>query len=78
MSIKHYYSVLSPHPLDQAFAEQLYADLQNKNVRYWFAPHDIQCGKKIHEQIVEVIRVYDRLLSRPPASPATTTDLDSA
>ena len=62
MSIKHYYSVLSPHPLDQAFAEQLYADLQNKNVRCWFAPHDIQGGKKIHEQIDEAIRKYERLL----------------
>jgi hypothetical protein len=28
----------------------------------WFAPHNIQGGKKIHEQIDEAIRVYDRLL----------------
>jgi hypothetical protein len=31
-------------------------------VRCWFAPHNIQGGKKIHEQIDEAIRVYDRLL----------------
>jgi hypothetical protein len=31
-------------------------------VRCWFAPHDIQGGKKIREQIDEAIRVYDRLL----------------
>jgi uncharacterized protein YjbI with pentapeptide repeats len=47
---------------DQAFAERLHADLQNKDVRCWFAPHDIQGGKKLHEQIDEAIRVYDRLL----------------
>ena len=28
----------------------------------WFAPHDIQGGRKIHEQIDEAIRVYDKLL----------------
>jgi hypothetical protein len=31
-------------------------------VRCWFAPHQIQGGKKIHEQIDEAIRLYDRLL----------------
>jgi hypothetical protein len=40
----------------------VYADLQSKGVRCWFAPHDIQGGKKIREQIDEAIRVYDRLL----------------
>ena len=27
---------------DQEFADRLYADLQAKGVRCWFAPHDIQ------------------------------------
>ncbi len=47
---------------DQEFAEQLHADLQNKGVRCWFAPNDIQGGKKIHEQIDEAIRLHDKLL----------------
>jgi hypothetical protein len=47
---------------DQDFADRLYADLQNKGVRCWFAPHDIKGGRKLHEQIDEAIRVYDRLL----------------
>jgi uncharacterized protein YjbI with pentapeptide repeats len=47
---------------DQEFADRLYADLQAKGVRCWFAPHDIQGGKTIHEQIDEAIRRYDRLL----------------
>jgi len=37
-------------------------DLQAKGVRCWFAPHDIQGGRKLHEQIDEAIKVYDKLL----------------
>lgn len=47
---------------DQTFADRLYADLRAGGVRCWFAPHDIQSGRKIHEQIDEAIRVYDKLL----------------
>jgi hypothetical protein len=61
-AIQFYSCFISYSTQDQAFAERLHADLQNKNVRCWFAPHDIQGGKKIHEQIDEAIRFYDRLL----------------
>jgi hypothetical protein len=47
---------------DQDFADRINADLKSHGVRSWFAPHDIQGGRKIHEQIDEAIRVYDRLL----------------
>jgi TIR domain/Pentapeptide repeats (8 copies) len=47
---------------DQEFAERLYADLQNKGVSCWFAPHDVQGGRKLHEQIDQAIRLYERLL----------------
>jgi len=47
---------------DQDFGDRLYADLQNKGVRCWFAPHDIKAGEKIHEQIDEAIRLHDKLL----------------
>jgi hypothetical protein len=47
---------------DQAFADRLYTDLQAKGVRCWFAPHDIQGGKKIHDQIDDAIKVHDKLL----------------
>ena len=30
--------------------------------RVWFAPEDVQGGKKLHEQIDEAIRLYDKLL----------------
>jgi hypothetical protein len=47
---------------DQAFAERLYANLQAKGVRCWFAPHDVEGGKKLHEQINHAIRVHEKVL----------------
>lgn len=47
---------------DQKFASRLHADLQDNGVRCWFAPHDVQAGKKLHEQIDQAIRVHERLL----------------
>jgi uncharacterized protein YjbI with pentapeptide repeats len=47
---------------DQGFAERLYADLQNKGVRCWFAPEDMKTGDRIRPRIDETIRLYDKLL----------------
>ena len=47
---------------DQEFADQLYTDLQRSGVRCWFAQHDMQRGKKIHEQIDEAINRHEKLL----------------
>ncbi len=52
---------------DQEFADRLYADLQAKGVRCWFAPHDIRGGRKIHEQIDEAIRLHPT--KRNPSAP---------
>ena len=60
--IEFYSCFISYSTKDQAFADRLYADLQAKGVRCWFAPHDIMGGRKIHEQIDEAIRVHDKLL----------------
>jgi uncharacterized protein YjbI with pentapeptide repeats len=67
--IEFYSCFISYSTKDQEFAERLYADLQNKNVRCWFAPHDVQGGKKLNEQIDEAIRVHEKvLLILSPAS----------
>jgi uncharacterized protein YjbI with pentapeptide repeats len=47
---------------DHACAERLYADLQNKGVRCWFAPEDMKIGDRIRPRIDETIRLYDKLL----------------
>jgi hypothetical protein len=60
--IEFYSCFISFSTKDQAFADRLHGDLQNKGVRCWFAPHDVQGGKKLHEQIDEAIRLHDKLL----------------
>jgi uncharacterized protein YjbI with pentapeptide repeats len=45
--IEFYSCFISYSTKDQAFADRLYADLQNKGVRCWFAPHDVQGGRKL-------------------------------
>lgn len=47
---------------DQAFADRLHAKLVNKRLRVWYAPSDVQGGKKLHDQIDKAIRMYDKLL----------------
>jgi hypothetical protein len=61
-AIQFYSCFISYSGKDQLFAERLYADLQARGVRCWFAPHDVQGGKKLHEQIDDAIRVHERLL----------------
>jgi len=56
--IDFYSCFISYSTKDQNFADRLYADLQNKGVRCWFASHDIQGGRKLHEQIDEAIRLH--------------------
>jgi hypothetical protein len=60
--LQFYSCFISYSTKDQDFADRLYADLQNKGVRCWFAPHDVQGGRKLHEQIDEAIRLHDKLL----------------
>jgi hypothetical protein len=47
---------------DQQLANRLYADLQNKGVRCWFAPEDLKIGDKLRPSFDEAIRVHDKLL----------------
>jgi hypothetical protein len=48
--------------MDHEFTSRLHADLQNTGVRCWFAPHNVQGGKYLHDHIDKAIHVRDRLL----------------
>lgn len=61
-SIQFYSCFISYSSKDHPFAERLYADLQNKGVRCWFAPEDMKIGDKIRDRIDESIRLHDKLL----------------
>jgi uncharacterized protein YjbI with pentapeptide repeats len=61
-SIQYYSCFISYSSKDQDFAERIYADLQSKGVRCWFAPHDMHIGDKIRQRIDESIRLHDKLL----------------
>jgi uncharacterized protein YjbI with pentapeptide repeats len=61
-AIQFYSCFISYSSKDQLFAERIYEGLQAKGVRCWFAPHEMQGGKKLYEQIDDAIRVHERLL----------------
>src|SRR5258708_14981440 len=60
--IDFYSCFISYSSQDQNFAERLYADLQSKGIRCWFAPEDMKVGDKIRPRLEESIRLYDKLL----------------
>lgn len=60
--IQYYSLFISFAWSDKDFADRLHADLQNKGIRCWFAPHDMAGGRKTHEQIDQAIRLHERLL----------------
>lgn len=58
-----YYSCFISHSeKDSKFVKRLYDYLDGKKIRTWYAPEDLQGGKKVHEQIDGAIRAYDRLI----------------
>ena len=42
--------------------DPLYADLQVRGVRCWFAPEDLKSGDRFRQRIDEAIRLHDKLL----------------
>ncbi len=60
--IEFYSCFISHSTSDAEFAERLYTDLQHNNVRCWYAPENINGGKKIYPQIDEAIRIHDKLV----------------
>jgi len=60
--IEYYTCFISYCSKDQDSVERLYADLQSKHVRCWYAPEDLKIGDKFRARIDESIRLYDKLL----------------
>jgi uncharacterized protein YjbI with pentapeptide repeats len=73
LAVGYYSLFISYSTKDQEFADRLYADLQAKGVRCWFAPHDVQGGRKLHEQIDEAIRLHDK----PPTDSVVPHSMES-
>jgi hypothetical protein len=61
-AIEYYSCFISYSSKDEEFAQTLYARLQAKGVRCWFAPENMRGGKKLLVQIDEAIRIHERLL----------------
>ena len=61
-AIEFYSCFISYSSKDQDFAERLHADLQNAGVRCWFAPHDLEIGGVIQEDIDQQIRQRDKVI----------------
>jgi len=61
-ALEFYSCFISYSTKDQKFAARLHADLQNKGVRCWFAPHDLKIGDRFQEEIEQSIRLYEKLL----------------
>jgi TIR domain/Pentapeptide repeats (8 copies) len=61
-SIQLYSCFISYSAKDEEFVRRLYADLQDKGVRCWFAPHDMKIGDEILDALDKAIRLRDKVL----------------
>ena len=61
-AVQHYSCFISYSSKDDEFARRIHADLQNRGVRCWFAPHDLRIGAKTWDAIDEAIKLRDKLL----------------
>jgi hypothetical protein len=61
-AIQYYSCFISYSTKDQEFADRIHADLQDKGVRCWFAPHDMRIGDKIIDAIDSAVRLREKLL----------------
>ncbi len=60
--IRFYSCFISYSSNDRDFAERLYADLQARGVRCWFAQEDLKTGDRFQEQIDQSIRLFDKAI----------------
>ena len=59
----HFYSCfISYSHKDEEFAKRLHSRMQEQKIRTYYAPEEMKGGEKVHEQLVEAIRLHDKLL----------------
>jgi|ERR1041385_416123 hypothetical protein len=61
-AIEYYSCFISYASADERFARRLYADLQARNIRVWFAPEDLKIGDRFRSRIDQSIRIHDKLI----------------
>src|SRR3989442_132894 len=61
-AIQFYSVFISYSSIDEYFADRLYADLRQKNIRCWLASEDLKIGDKFRLKINEQIRQHDKLV----------------
>ncbi len=60
--IQFHSTFISYSSQDEEFARRIYADMQSKGIRCWFAPEDMKIGDKIRSRIDQVIHMHQKLL----------------
>lgn len=60
--LQFYSCFISYSHRDEEFAKRLHSRLRDNGLRVWYAPEDMRGGWKLHEQIYEAIRIYDKFL----------------
>jgi uncharacterized protein YjbI with pentapeptide repeats/DNA-binding XRE family transcriptional regulator len=60
--IEYYTCFISYSSKDEDFARKLCADLQERGIRCWFAPDDLQIGDKYVSRIHESIKLSDKVI----------------
>jgi len=61
-AIQYYTCFISYSHKDELFTQRLHNDLQNKDVRCWFAPEDMKTGDEMRDTVFQAIRFRDKLL----------------
>jgi hypothetical protein len=60
--IQFYSCFISYSTRDEDFVKHLHSRMRNEGLRVWYAPDDIQGGKRLADQIDQAISRYDKLL----------------
>jgi hypothetical protein len=61
-AVQYYSCFIASSAHDREFADRLYADLQKKGVRCWFAPYHLSPGHNVLHNIYTAIQLQDKML----------------